>query len=72
MTAQTSEDRLTELEIRLTHFEDTLEVLNQAVIEQHQLIDQLQLQISVLEKKLRAVAVSNIAPESEETPPPHY
>ena len=72
MTTQTSEDRLIELEIRLTHFEDTLEVLNQTVIEQHQLIDQLQLQISVLEKKLKAVAASNIALESEETPPPHY
>ena len=72
MTTQDIENRLTELEIRLTHFEDTLDVLNEAVIEQHRLIDQLQLQISVLEKKLKAVASSNIAPESEETPPPHY
>jgi len=72
MTARDIEDRVTELEIRLTHFEDTLDVLNQTVIEQHRLIDQLQLQISVLEKKLKAVATSNIAPESEETPPPHY
>lgn len=72
MTTQDIEDRVTELEIRLTHFEDTLDVLNQAVIEQHRLIDQLQLQVSVLEKKLKAVASSNIAPESEETPPPHY
>ena len=66
------EDRITELEIRLTHIEDTIDVLNQAVIEQQNLIDQLQLQIEVLEKKLRAVASSNIAHESEETPPPHY
>lgn len=41
------------------------------IIEQHNLIDQLQLQISVLEKKLKAAATSNIAHESEETPPPH-
>ena len=66
------EDRITELEIRLTHIEDTLDVLNQTVIDQHSLIDQLQLQISILEKKLKAVATSNIALESEETPPPHY
>ena len=66
------EERITELEIRLTHIEDTLDVLNQAVIEQHGLIDQLQLQISILEKKLKAAASSNIAHESEETPPPHY
>ena len=69
---QATEDRITELEIRLTHIEDTLDVLNQTVIEQHKLIDQLQLQISLLDKKLKAVASSNIAPESEETPPPHY
>ena len=66
------EDRITELEIRLTHIEDTIDVLNQTVIDQHSLIDQLQLQVEMLEKKLKAVAASNIAPESEETPPPHY
>lgn len=66
------DERITELEIRLTHIEDTIDVLNQAIIDQHQLIDQLQLQISVLEKKLKAAASSSIALESEETPPPHY
>ena len=66
------EDRITELEIRLTHIEDTIDVLNQTVIDQHSRIDQLQLQVELLEKKLEAVAASNIAPESEETPPPHY
>jgi len=66
------EDRITELEIRLTHIEDTLDVLNQTVIDQHALIDQLQLQISILEKKLQAAVISHIAPESDETPPPHY
>jgi SlyX protein len=66
------DDRITELEIRLTHIDDTIDVLNQTIIEQHKLIDQLQLQISILEKKLKASAASNIATESEETPPPHY
>ena len=66
------EDRITELEIRLTHIEDTLDILNKTIIDQHNLIDQLQMQISVLEKKLKAAAASNIALESEETPPPHY
>ena len=66
------DERITEVEIRLTHIEDTLDVLNQTIIDQHKLIDQLQLQISILEKKLKASAASNIAHESEETPPPHY
>jgi SlyX protein len=66
------DERITELEIRLTHLEDTIDVLNHTIIEQQKLIDQLQLQISILEKKLKASAASNIAHESEETPPPHY
>jgi SlyX protein len=66
------EDRITELEIRLTHIEDTLDILNQTVIDQHNLIDQLQMQISILEKKLKAAAATKIALVSEETPPPHY
>jgi SlyX protein len=66
------DERITEVEIRLTHIEDTLDVLNQTIIDQHKLIDQLQLQIAILEKKLKAAATSNIAHESEEIPPPHY
>jgi len=66
------DERITEVEIRLTHIEDTLDVLNQTIIDQQKLIDQLQVQISILEKKLKAAATSNIAHESEETPPPHY
>ena len=66
------DERITELEIRLTHIEDTLDVLNKIVIDQNKLIDQLQLQVSILEKKLKAAATSNIAHQSEETPPPHY
>ena len=50
--------RITELEIRLTHNEHTLEILDRTVIEQHRLIDQLQLHVSILEKKLKAVARS--------------
>lgn len=66
------DERITELEIRLTHIEDTIDVLNQTIIDQHNRVDQLQLQVSLLEKKLKATAASNIAHESEETPPPHY
>ncbi len=67
------ESRVTELEIRLTHLEDTIDVLNKTIIEQHNAIDLLQLQISLLEKKLKAAqSASPVAHESEETPPPHY
>lgn len=66
------ENRVTELEIRLTHLEDTIEVLNRTIIKQHDEIDLLQLQVSQLEKKIKASQSSPVALESEETPPPHY
>jgi SlyX protein len=66
------ENRVTELEIRLTHLEDTIEVLNQTIIRQHADIDSLRLQVAMLEKKLKAAQPSPVAHESEETPPPHY
>jgi SlyX protein len=66
------DERVTELEIRLTHLEDTIDILNRTVIAQHGEIDQLKLQVLMLERKLKAVQENNIAHESEETPPPHY
>ena len=66
------EQRITELEIRLTHFEDTVEVLSQTIIKQNDEISTLQLQVSILEKKIKSSQSSPVALESEETPPPHY
>ncbi|HHJ34594.1 MAG TPA: SlyX family protein [Gammaproteobacteria bacterium] len=66
------ENRITELEIRLTHLEDTIEVLNNTIIKQHGEIDLLKLQVANLEKKIKASQSSPVAHESEETPPPHY
>ncbi len=66
------EDRITELEIRLTHYEDTLEQLDQMIISQRNEIGTLQVQIEHLNKKLKSAQTSPVAHESEETPPPHY
>ena len=67
------DQRVTELEIRLTHLEDTIDVLNQTIIKQRDEIYTLQVQIVELNKKLKATQTgSPVAHESEETPPPHY
>jgi len=66
------DNRVTELEIRLTHLEDTIETLNQTIIKQSDEINLLQLQVSILEKKIKSAQTSPVAHESEETPPPHY
>ncbi len=66
------EERATELEIRLTHMEVTLDVLDKMIISQQGEIDILKLQISILEKKLKSATETQVADEKDETPPPHY
>jgi SlyX protein len=66
------DERITELEIRLTHMEVTVEVLDKMIITQRKEIDTLKLQASILEKKLEAATESQIADEKDEMPPPHY
>lgn len=72
MSESTLENRVTELEIRLTHYEDTLEQLNQTIITQRNEIDALQFQLEHLNKKLKTAQGSILADEKDETPPPHY
>lgn len=64
--------RLLELEMKVSFQEQTIEDLNQALIEQQFSLDKLQHQMRLLAKKVVAVQPSNIASQSEETPPPHY
>ncbi|HHO59928.1 MAG TPA: SlyX family protein [Thiotrichales bacterium] len=66
------ENRVMELEIRLTHYEDTIEQLNQAIISQGSEIDVLKVQLEHLNKKLKSAQGSILADEKDETPPPHY
>lgn len=64
--------RMDELETKVTFQENTIEQLNQALIEQQFIIDKMQLQLRYLAQKLKDMQPSNIATQAEETPPPHY
>ena len=68
MTPET-ENRLMAVEMALAHHEQLIEDLNEELIRQGKVIDRL-----ILENKMLAEALkeSNIKPQSEETPPPHY
>lgn len=72
--SDTLESRITELEIRLSHQDDTVQSLNQIVIEQQARIETLQHQVEQL--RLRLVeALEHQGPgidPSQEPPPPHY
>lgn len=63
---------LTELETKVSFQEQTIEELNQALIDQQFILDKMQQQLRHLAEKLQGVQTSNIASRSEETPPPHY
>lgn len=52
--------------------EGTIEELNQALTDQQKQLDQLAFQMKHVIGKVKQMQVSNVASESEETPPPHY
>jgi SlyX protein len=61
-----------QLQMKMAFQEDTIESLNQALIEQQKQMDDLQFQLKQLVSKISAIEPSNMASEKEEMPPPHY
>ncbi len=66
------ERRVEDLEMKLAFQEGTLEELDQQVIKLNDLIATQQQQLRILMTKLQSVEPSNMANQSEESPPPHY
>lgn len=66
------ENRITDLEIRITHQEAAMEEMNGVLLEQHKLIQKLRDELNHQQRQLRDMNSSNIADASDETPPPHY
>ena len=69
---QILETRIAELETKLAFQEQSIEELNQALIQQQFDMDKMQLQLRYIASKLKDFQPSNIASQAEELPPPHY
>lgn len=64
--------RIEELEAKLAFQDITIADLNQEVSAHQELIDKMQLQMKMMFRQINDLKGSNMASESEETPPPHY
>lgn len=69
---QQLQSRLDELEMKLAFQEQTMDELNDALTKQQFMIDRMEIQLKFMVGKVKGMQTSNMADESEETPPPHY
>ena len=66
------QERLTELEIKLAHLEDHIEVLNDSVIRQQSLIEKLEQKLDRLKDRFEAEREAGADSDAADEKPPHY
>ncbi|MCY1412996.1 hypothetical protein D3C76_236150 [compost metagenome] len=67
----TLDARVTDLESRLAFQDDTIQALNDVLVEQQRVIDRLRLQMSALLKRHEEM-MGQFQSLEEDVPPPHY
>lgn len=66
------QERMTEVEIKLAHLEDHIEVLNDSIIRQQALIEKLELNLERLRDRLEAEREAGADGDPADEKPPHY
>lgn len=64
--------KVDDLECKMAFQEQTIEELNEALSQQQMLISKMEQQMKYIVGKVKNMETSNLADQSEETPPPHY
>jgi SlyX protein len=65
------EQRVTDLESRLAFQDDTIQALNDVLVEQQRVVERLQLQMAAMLKRQEEM-VGQFGSFEEDAPPPHY
>ncbi|WP_342243211.1 SlyX family protein [Pseudomonas sp. OTU5201] len=63
--------RIADLESRLAFQDDTIQTLNDVLVEQQKVVDRLQLQVAALAKRQEEL-LGQYGSSEDEAPPPHY
>ncbi|MBC3765939.1 SlyX family protein [Neptunicella marina] len=66
------DEQFEQLETKIAFQEHTIELLNEALTSQQQQLEKAQYQIAYLLDKVKSMQGSNLASDTQETPPPHY
>ena len=72
MEKEQLDQRVTELEIRLSHQEAILDELTSNSLRQQKLLDRMANELDYIKNLLKEAAPSVVCSPDEETPPPHY
>lgn len=67
-----AQHQIEELETKVAFQEHTIETLNDALTSQQKQLDDLSFKMKHVIDRMKTMQTSNIAKQSEETPPPHY
>ncbi len=69
--SDSNEDRIIDLEMRLTHLESSVDNLTMASVRQQRVIDELLAQLKLIKEMLQQMDEPSASP-GDEPPPPHY